>query len=68
MNEEIFNKTLRTFLKKVGITGQREIEKAVWGGEESGEIKGNERFNARVTLEIPELDLKVVIEDEIRLE
>lgn len=68
MNEETFNKSIRTFLKKVGITGQREIEKAVWGRQESGELQGNERFDAKVTLEIPELDLKVVIEDEIRLE
>jgi len=29
MNEDIFNASLRKFLKKVGITSQREIEKAV---------------------------------------
>ena len=29
MNEDIFNTSLRGFLKKVGITSQREIEKAV---------------------------------------
>ena len=28
MNEEIFNLQMRKFLKKVGITSQREIEKA----------------------------------------
>ena len=68
MNEELFNKDIRKFLKKVGITAQREIEKAVWLRVESGELKGNERFKAQVTLEITDLDLKVVIEDEIRLE
>ena len=29
MNEDVFNGSLRRFLKKVGITSQREIEKAV---------------------------------------
>ena len=29
MNEDVFNASLRGFLKKVGITSQREIEKAV---------------------------------------
>jgi predicted transcriptional regulator len=29
MNEEIFNNSLRKFLKQVGITSQREVEKAV---------------------------------------
>ena len=31
MNEDKFNTSLRGFLKKVGITSQREIEKAVRG-------------------------------------
>ena len=29
MNEDVFNASLRKFLKMVGITSQREIEKAV---------------------------------------
>jgi len=29
MNDETFNVTLRRFFKQFGITGQREIEKAV---------------------------------------
>ena len=68
MNEETFNKDIRKFLKKVGINSQREIEKTVWRQMESGKLKGNESFKARVTLEIPELDLSLDIEDEIRLE
>jgi hypothetical protein len=31
MNEDVFNMSLRKFLKKVGVTSQREIEKAVRG-------------------------------------
>jgi Family of unknown function (DUF6494) len=29
MNEETFNMAVRTFLKQVGVTSQREIEQAV---------------------------------------
>ena len=31
MNEDVFNVSVRKFLKKVGITSQREIEQAVRG-------------------------------------
>ena len=36
MNEDVFNTSLRGFLKKVGITSQREIEKAVRDAIEAG--------------------------------
>ena len=39
----LFNASLRKFLKKVGITSQREIEKAVRDAVEAGRLKGNER-------------------------
>ena len=43
MNEDIFNMELRKFLKKVGVTSQREIEQAVRAGLESGALKGKSR-------------------------
>jgi len=42
MNEDVFNTSLRRFLKKVGITSQREIEKAVRDAVEAGRLKGHE--------------------------
>jgi uncharacterized protein DUF6494 len=36
MNEDVFNTSLRKFLKRVGITSQREIEKAVRDALASG--------------------------------
>ena len=61
--EERFNRELRSFLKKVGITSQREIEKAVWSGtDRSGSV------TARVHLSIEALGVDVVIEDEIGLD
>ena len=37
MNEDVFNMSLRKFLKKVGITSQREIEKAVRTAIDAGD-------------------------------
>ncbi|UCG88924.1 MAG: hypothetical protein JSW71_10455 [Gemmatimonadota bacterium] len=68
MNEEKFNLTLRQFLKSFGITGQREIEKAVDAALQDGTIKGTETLRARATLEIDGLPLKQVVEGDIKLE
>jgi Family of unknown function (DUF6494) len=42
MNEDTFNMEVRQFLKKVGVTSQREIENAVREGVKSGRLAGNE--------------------------
>jgi Family of unknown function (DUF6494) len=47
MNEDIFNVSVRKFLKKVGITSQREIEQAVRKSLASGRLKGNEALPSR---------------------
>ena len=48
MNEDVFNASLRKFLKKVGITSQREIEKAVRDAVGAGRLKGNEKLQAKM--------------------
>ncbi len=68
MNEEQFNITMRKFLKKVGVTSQREIEKAVHEAIEAGRISGNETLKASVVLEIPDLGLREEIEGAISLD
>ena len=50
MDEEVLNTSLRRFLKKVGITAQREIEKAVRDGVASGKLKGHEALHAKASL------------------
>jgi ribosomal protein L1 len=67
MNEDSFNMDLRKFLKKVGVTSQREIEQAVREALESGKLKGHETLKARVTLTIEGLDLKQEIDGSIAL-
>jgi Family of unknown function (DUF6494) len=68
MNEDVFNREIRKFLKKVGITSQREIEKAVWARLESDGLNGDERLQVKMTLQVPDLDLSLDIEDVIALE
>ena len=67
MDEETFNLQIRKFLKKVGISSQREIEKAVRKAIESGKISGDGKLHATVTLRVPEVGIELDIEDEIAL-
>lgn len=67
MNEDIFNASLRKFLKKVGITSQREIEKAVRDAVEAGRLKGNEKLPAKMILTVGGVSLLHEITDEIDL-
>ena len=67
MNEDNFNASLRGFLKKVGITSQREIEKAVREAIAAGKIKGNEKLDARMVLTIGGVSLSHEIVGEIEL-
>jgi hypothetical protein len=68
MNEEALNVSLRKFLKKVGVTSQREIEQAVRAALASGRLKGNEALPAKVTLTIEGIGLSAQIEGAIELE
>jgi hypothetical protein len=67
MNEDLFNASLRKFLKKVGITSQREIEKAVRDGLASGRLKGHEKLPAKMVLTVGGVSLSHEIADEIEL-
>jgi Family of unknown function (DUF6494) len=67
MNEDVFNESLRRFLKKVGITSQREIEKSVREALASGRLKGHEKLPARMVLSIGGVGLAHEVTDEIEL-
>jgi hypothetical protein len=67
MDQETFNLSIRKFLKMVGVNSQREIEQAVQKAMMSGKIQGSETLPAQVTLEIPQLGLKVPFHGEIKL-
>ena len=67
MNEDIFNMAIRKFLKKVGVTSQREIEQAVREAVQAGRLAGTETLKARMTLEVAGVNLELVIEDDLAL-
>jgi hypothetical protein len=67
MDEDIFNTSLRRFLKKVGVTSQREIEKAVRDALEAGRLKGDEKLPAKMVLTLGGVSLSHEITDEIEL-
>jgi Family of unknown function (DUF6494) len=67
VNEDVFNASLRKFLKKVGITSQREIEKAVREAIESGRLKGDEKLTAKMVLTLGGVGLAHEIDGEIEL-
>ena len=68
MNEDILNTSVRNFLKKVGITSQREIEMAVRTAVAAGRLKGNEKLPAKMTLSVGGINLSHVIDGTIDLE
>lgn len=67
MNEQAFNLSVRNFLKRFGVTAQREIEKSVDAAIGSGKLKGTETLKARARLEIQGLPTNLVVEQDITL-
>lgn len=67
MDDEVLNIQVRKFLKKVGIQSQREIEQAVKDHIRNGSLSGDEKLDATMLLEVPEIGLKVSIEGEIEI-
>ena len=68
MNEDAFNVSVREFLKKVGITSQREIEQAVRAAVAKGRLKGNEALPAKMMLTVDGIGLAVEIDGAVELE
>jgi hypothetical protein len=68
MNEDKLNVSLRKFLKTVGVTSQREIEKAIRDAVENGKIKGNEKLPAKVVLTVGGVGLNYEVKGDLELE
>ncbi|MGR9086628.1 MAG: DUF6494 family protein [Gammaproteobacteria bacterium] len=68
MNEDTLNMEIRKYLKKVGVTSQREIEHAVLKAVESGRLNGAEVLDVMMTLDVPSLALNHRIDGKIALE
>jgi hypothetical protein len=62
IDEDRLNIEIRKFLKQVGVTSQREIEKAVRDAASSGQLPDSGSLPATMTLSIPALGLEHVVE------
>ena len=68
IDEDRLNVEIRKFLKVVGITSQREIEKAVRAATASGALPESGKLAAKMTLVMPALGLEHVIDHEISVD
>jgi Family of unknown function (DUF6494) len=67
MDEETFNMSVRKFLKRLGVTAQREIELAVREQLGAGELRGDETLDATATVAVQGLSRDIVITGTIAL-
>jgi hypothetical protein len=67
VDEEVFNMSVRKFLKTLGVTAQREIELAVREQLERGDLQGDETLDATATVTVDGLSRDVVVTGRISL-
>jgi Family of unknown function (DUF6494) len=67
VDDEVFNMSVRKFLKTLGVTAQREIELAVREQIEAGNLKGDETLDATATVTVDGLARDVVVTGQISL-
>jgi hypothetical protein len=67
MDEEALNTSVRKFLKKLGVTAQREIEIAVRDADAKGLLKGSDPLPAKAVVTVGGIDLKFEIDGDIEL-
>ena len=67
MDEEAFNLSVRRFLKKLGVTSQREIELGVRELLDAGKLSGSETLEARAVVTVEDLEREIVVTGEIAL-
>ena len=67
MDEDVFNMSVRKFLKTLGVTAQREIELAVREQLEAGELQGHETLEATATVTVAGLSRDVIVTGKISL-
>lgn len=66
MDEDALNTSVRTFLKRLGVTAQQEIEKAVRAADAKGDLSGT-TLPAKVVVTVDGIDLKFEIDGDIEL-
>jgi hypothetical protein len=67
MDEDTLNTSVRKFLKKLGVTAQREMEKAVREAVAAGRLTGGEKLPAKAVVTLGGVDLKFEVDGDIEL-
>ncbi len=67
MDEDVFNMSVRKFLKKVGVTSQREIEQSVRDAIAGGRLQGAGTLPVKVELTVPKLGVALTIDGNLEL-
>ena len=67
MDEDVINIETRKFLKEIGVTSQQQIERAVRAALKSGNLKGDETLQAKMTLIVDRVNLRHEVDGEIKL-
>jgi|GEM_PF-382115 len=67
MNDDALNTSIRKFLKKVGVTSQQEIEKALRQAEADGTLEGD-TLPIKVVLTVDGVNLRHEVDGELKLE
>jgi hypothetical protein len=67
MDEDVFNLSLRRFLKKLGVTSQREIEIGVREQLDAGALSGDETLTARAVVTVEGVEREIVVTGQIPL-
>ena len=68
MNQDNFNMEIRKYLKKVGITSQREITESVNRAISEGKLTGIETLKAKTKITVQDLGFEIEIDGEISLD
>jgi 16S rRNA U516 pseudouridylate synthase RsuA-like enzyme len=67
MDEDVFNMSVRKFLKKLGVTSQREIENSVRELVSAGRLRGDETLAVSATVTVDGLDEPIKVDGTISL-
>ena len=68
MNQDNFNMEIRKYLKKIGITSQREIANIVNQSISDGKLTGNETLKASAKIMLHDIKFELEIDGEISLD
>ena len=68
MNEDHLNLEIRKYLKKVGITSQRELESQIKKSITEGSLKVGDSLDIEMKLVVNDINLQHIISDKLTIE